>query len=277
MNDQPQGSLAPDLSAFMNYEYEADVDGNSALAYVLELTGSNKKILEVGAGSGMIARHLVKLKECDVVGVEINPASIEKLRSYIDRVYALDLNDPSWTGEVACEGKFDSIIAADVLEHLYDPWTVLKGMKPLLNDTGSVILSLPHVAHSAVIACLIEEDFEYRDWGLFDKTHIRFFGLHNIHVLHANAGLAVVDARFVVRRPEETEFADRWARLPARVRAALSYNRHGNVYQVVTKAVPIEKAPGQPLDLFKVPLPTTGSTAATTVQKAKLALRLFKR
>lgn len=277
MNHQTQGSFAPDLSVFTNYEYEADVDGNNALAYVLELNGSNKKVLEVGAGSGMMTKHLVKVKGCDVVGLEINPVSIEKLRSYIDRIYSLDLNNPSWTGEVAREGKFDTIIAADVLEHLYDPWTVLKGMKPLLNDTGSVIISLPHVAHSAVISCLIEEDFEYRDWGLFDKTHIRFFGLHNIHALHANAGLAVVDARFVVRRPEETEFADRWARLPASVRSALSYNRHGNVYQVVTKAVPIEKASGKPLDLFKVPVPTTGSKAATTVQMAKLALRLFKR
>src|ERR1700730_9987619 len=152
MNHQPQGSFAPDLSVFTNYEYEADVDGNNALAYVLELNGSNKKVLEVGAGSGMMTKHLVKVKGCDVVGLEINPASIEKLRSYIDRIYSLDLNNPSWTGEVAREGKFDTIIAADVLEHLYDPWTVLKGMKPLLNDTGSVIISLPHVAHSAVIS-----------------------------------------------------------------------------------------------------------------------------
>lgn len=274
MGHQISGSSPPDLSVFMNYEYDVDIAGDNALAYVLELTGSDKKVLEVGAGSGMMTKHLVKSKSCDVVALEINPASLEKLRSYVDRAYAVDLNDPSWTDAVAGEGKFDAIIAADVLEHLYDPWAVLKGMKSLLNDSGSIVISLPHVAHSAVISCLIEEDFEYREWGLFDKTHIRFFGLHNIHALHASAGLAIVDARFVVRRPEETEFADRWARLPRNVRSALSCNRHGHVYQVVTKAVPIEKASGGTFDLFAAPVRTYDSKRATLIDRVMLALRL---
>jgi uncharacterized UPF0146 family protein len=68
----------------MNYEYELDVTGDNALAYVLELAGSNKKTLEVGAGSGMITKHLVRTNGCDVVALEINPASVEKLKSYID-------------------------------------------------------------------------------------------------------------------------------------------------------------------------------------------------
>jgi 2-polyprenyl-3-methyl-5-hydroxy-6-metoxy-1,4-benzoquinol methylase len=117
MRNQMQGSVAPDLSVLMNYEYELDVRGDNALAYVLELAGSSKKILEVGAGSGTITKHLVK---CDVVALEINPASVEKLKSYVGRVYALDLNDSCWFKSLESEGKFDTIIAADVLEHLYE-------------------------------------------------------------------------------------------------------------------------------------------------------------
>jgi len=124
-----QGSVAPDLSVLMNYEYELDATGDNALAYVLELAGSSKKILEVGAGSGMITKHLVTTKGCDVVALEINPASVEKLKSYVGRVYALDLNGSDWIKGLESEGKFDTVIAADVLEHLYDPWTTLRGMK----------------------------------------------------------------------------------------------------------------------------------------------------
>ncbi len=29
-------------------------------------------------------------------------------------------------------------------------------------------------AHNAVVACLLNEDFEYQPTGLLDKTHIRF-------------------------------------------------------------------------------------------------------
>jgi 2-polyprenyl-3-methyl-5-hydroxy-6-metoxy-1,4-benzoquinol methylase len=269
-----QGSVAPDLSVLMNYEYEVDLTGDNALAYVLELAGSNKKTLEIGAGSGMITKHLVKTKGCDVVALEINPTSVEKLKSYVDRVYALDLNDPAWIKSLAGEGKFDTIIAADVLEHLYDPWTVLKGMKELLSETGTIILSLPHAAHCAIMSCLFEEDFQYGEWGLLDKTHIRFFGLHNIHTLHASAGLAITGARFVMRRPEETEFSERWAQLPKNVQAALSSNRHGHVYQVVTSAMPVEKV-SAPVDLFQASA-AYGSVSrpATFLQKVTAALRL---
>ena len=267
------GSAAPDLNVLMNYEYEVDLTGDNALAYVLELAGSNKKTLEIGAGSGMITKHLVQTKGCDVVALEINPASVEKLKSYVDRVYAVDLNDPGWIKSLASEGKFDTIIAADVLEHLYDPWTVLKGMKELLNEAGTIILSLPHAAHCAIMSCLFEEDFQYGEWGLLDKTHIRFFGLHNIHTLHANAGLAITGARFVTRRPEETEFSERWARLPKNVRTALSSNRHGHVYQVVTSAMTVEKV-SAPVDLFEASACGSVPSPTTLLQKVTSALRL---
>ncbi len=268
-----QGSVAPDLSVLMDYEYEVDLTGDNAPAYVLELAGARKKTLEVGAGSGMITKHLVRTKECDVVALEINPASIRKLKSYVDRVYALDLNDPAWIESLEGEGKFDTIIAADVLEHLYDPWTVLKGMKALLNESGKIILSLPHATHCAIMSCLFEEDFQYGEWGLLDKTHIRFFGLHNIHALHASAGLAITDVRFVMRRPEETEFAERWARLQKNVQAALLSNPHGLVYQVITSAMPVEKV-SAPVDLFEAPVRGSVSSPATLLQKMASALGL---
>lgn len=267
-----QGSVAPDLNVLMNYEYEVDPTGDNALAYVLELAGSNKKTLEIGAGSGMITQHLVRTKGCDVVAVEINPASVGKLKTYVDRVYALDLNDPGWVRSLASEGNFDTIIAADVLEHLYDPWTVLKGMTKLLNEAGTIILSLPHAAHCAIMASLLEGDFQYGEWGLLDKTHIRFFGLHNIHALHASAGLAIIDARFVMRRPEETEFAERWAHLPKNVRTVLSTNRRGHVYQVVTIAMPVERV-SAPVDLFEALARGSVSSPATLLQKLTSALR----
>ncbi len=261
-----QASIAPDLNVFMNYEYEPDLNGDNALRYVLELAGVNKRILEIGAGAGMITRHLVASNGCDVVALEINPAAVEKLKTYVERVYSLDLNSSNWTTNLAEEAKFDVIIAADVLEHLYDPWRVLKDARSLLNENGKIILSLPHAAHSGMLSCLFWEDFRYAEWGLLDKTHIRFFGFHNIHALYASAGLAITDVRFVMRRPEETEFAEHWAQLPKRLRNAFSSGRYGHVYQVVTSAMPAEKV-SRPVDLFNVATPI--SEPATFLQKMK--------
>lgn len=226
----------PDLSVFMNYEYDVDLHDDSAAAYVIEMAGTHKRVLEVGAGSGSITKHLILTSKCDVVALEINPASVAKLRKLTSAVYSLDLNDADWPKQLSSEDKFDVVIAADVLEHLYDPWTVLKGMTSLLREDGSIILSLPHAGHSSVLNCLFDEDVAYGEWGLLDKTHIRFFGIHNIQALYESAGFAISDARFVMCSPKRTEFADRWRRLRPDVKWALSRNKFGNVYQVVTKA-----------------------------------------
>src|SRR5690606_29368580 len=104
----------------------------------------HKRVLEIGAGSGAITRHLVALNECDVTAVEINQKSIEKLKCYTKNIHALDLNENNWVEGVKAYGPYDCVIAADVLEHLYDPWSVLKQMKSLLTDDGYIVLSLPH-------------------------------------------------------------------------------------------------------------------------------------
>jgi 2-polyprenyl-3-methyl-5-hydroxy-6-metoxy-1,4-benzoquinol methylase len=235
MNEQPSAA-APDLGVLHDYEYEIDLHGDFPLTYVLEFAGSGKKILELGAGSGMQTQFLAKDGRNEVVAAEINPVSVKKLERYARRVYSLDLNDANWTSALAAEEKFDVVIAADVLEHLYDPWSALAEMKKVLTDDGVIIICLPYIANSAILGLLYEDDFEYREEGLLDKTHIRFFGLRNIESLHKNAGLTITDARMVLRRPEITEFHARWNRLPGRVRAALSMNPHGDIYQVVTTA-----------------------------------------
>ena len=226
-----------------NYEYDIDMDSDVAPARVLRMIKPKSKVLEIGAGPGSITRRLSGTLECDVVALEIDPSALEKLQNFARSVYPMDLNDSSWSDELrGKEGLFDYVIAADVLEHVYDPWSVLRGMKSLLNDTGSVVLSLPHAGNAAVLGCLVDEDFEYRDWGLLDRTHVRFFGIKNVQHLLASQGMGIEQAEFVVRTPEMTEFVHRWNRLPDDVQTALQRNRYSHVFQVVTRSVPKERA-----------------------------------
>lgn len=241
-----------------NYQYDVDLASDTAAARVIRMTGRGRKVLEVGAGPGSITRHLCGTN--DVVAVELDPSAIEHLAPFCRTIYRLDLNGPRWPAELAPEGKFDVAIAADVLEHLYDPLATLNGMRSLLNDQGCIVLSLPHAGHCVVNACLMDEDFEYRDWGLLDRTHIRFFGLKNMQSLHANAGLGITEAQFVVRTPEQTEFAERWRKLSPEVRQALASNPYGQIYQVVTKAEPIERGKGS-IRLLDVPVEQHGVTS----------------
>ena len=236
------------------YEYDIDLDSDLAPARVLRMVRPGSRVLEIGSGPGSITRHLSGTLNCDVVALEIDPTAIEKLRPFARNVIVADLNDVGWAEIVRVqEGLFDFVIAADVLEHVYDPWAVLGGMKSLLNDSGSVILSLPHVGHAAVAACILDEDFEYRPWGLMDRTHVRFFGIKNIQELYRSQDLAIVDAEFVVRTPKMTEFVHRWDRLPPEIQSALQSNRFAHVYQVVSRAVPEDRT-DVPVDLLSLPV-----------------------
>ena len=244
-----------------NYEYDVELDGDTAPARVVRMVGQNKRVLEVGAGPGSITKHLYGHGGCAITGVELDAEAIKLLSPYCNKVYQANLNDPAWPQLLSAEEGFDVVVAADVLEHLYDPWATLELMKRFVNEDGCLVISLPHVGHSSIAACLLQEDFDYRDWGLLDRTHIRFFGIKNIQDLFENAGLKIISAEFVVVPPEDTEFSGVWAKLPVEVQNALDTNRFGSVYQVVIKAVP-ENAAGAGLQLLSLPVKARKETTS---------------
>ncbi len=225
-----------------NYEYDVDASAQTAPAHVVRMVGNGKRVLEIGCGPGSITKILAQHNGCEMTGMELDPSAIEKVTPYCVQVIQADLNSSNWPSLLEASEKFDVVVAADVLEHLYDPWNTLRRMVPLINQDGYVVISLPHVGHAAVMSCLINGDFEYRDWGLLDRTHIRFFGLRNIEALFAQAGLKIVEARYVITAPEATEFAAGWSRLSAPVKAALMSTNHSEIYQVVVKAIPLDRA-----------------------------------
>jgi 2-polyprenyl-3-methyl-5-hydroxy-6-metoxy-1,4-benzoquinol methylase len=237
------------------YDYVADVSNeNAAAAKVVRFVGTSKRVLEIGSGPGAITRVLAEVNGCTVTAVEIDEESARRVAGYCEQVLSCDLNDPSWVDEVRRFGPFDVVVAADVLEHLVDPWAVLLQIKSLLSADGAVVISLPHAGHNAVIASLLDADFEYRRIGLLDRTHVRFFGLKNIQQLFDGAALAIVEASFVGKLPTETELKDHWTALPAKTRRVLEGNPYGAIYQVVVKAVPVSRGVAG-VDLRHVPHP----------------------
>ena len=197
-------------------------------------------MLEIGAGPGSISRVLTGTLNCRVTALEIDDAVIPDLKASCERVYKVDLNDTSWPEILHKEDEFDVVVAADVLEHLYDPLSVLKEITGLVGDDGYVVVSIPHAGYNGVLASLLDEDFRYRECGLLDDGHIRFFGIKNMQELFNDAGLGVVDAEFVIRLPEETEFAEVWGKTPPLNRTTLLGNKWGSVYQVVVRAKRIQ-------------------------------------
>jgi 2-polyprenyl-3-methyl-5-hydroxy-6-metoxy-1,4-benzoquinol methylase len=242
------------------YDYDVELDVQSAAAAVVRMVGQNKRVLDLGAGPGSITRLLTNESGCTVTAVEIDQTAVDSLARYCESVQQLDLDGSDWVEGVLPGGPFEVVVLADVLEHLRHPEEVLAGVTQVLDGGGYLVLSLPHIAHNAVIACLVEEDFAYGESGLLDRTHVRFFGIHNMQRLLNEAGFSIDDAEFIVFGPEQTELATNWWRAPRRLKSCLSRNRFGLVYQVVIKASPGSQS-GPGLVLSSLPVPTPGPRA----------------
>jgi 2-polyprenyl-3-methyl-5-hydroxy-6-metoxy-1,4-benzoquinol methylase len=225
----------PAKTAADTYRYSVDPASDTAAANVLRLVGLEKKVLEIGAGPGSLARPLVEINRVKLTALEIDAASVKILEGFCERVIQQDLNNPTWPDTLG-DARFDAVVIADVLEHLCDPLTALRCASGLLSDDGCIVVSLPHVAHAAVLGSLLGGDFHYGDWGLLDRTHVRFFAIKNMQVLFEEAGLVIVDFAYVLRTPMQTEFAEAWSLLPSQAKAVLEAPEFSNVYQVVIKA-----------------------------------------
>lgn len=87
----------------------------------------------------------------------------------------------------------DCWIFADVLEHLYDPWQVLRRIRSQLAESGQVIACIPNAQHWGVQARLNAGLFRYEDMGLMDRTHIRWFTRTTMIDLFQSTGFKIVE------------------------------------------------------------------------------------
>jgi 2-polyprenyl-3-methyl-5-hydroxy-6-metoxy-1,4-benzoquinol methylase len=132
-------------------------------------------VLEVGPGNGVISRWLRTQKQCKTIGVEVVVAASELARDAFEQIIIGSIETPTIVSEVSTYAPFDAIVFADVLEHLIDPWQVLRNMRPLLAPNGRVLLSVPNVAHWIARLNLLLGRFNYTDGYLMDRTHLRWF------------------------------------------------------------------------------------------------------
>jgi len=149
-------------------------------------------VLDVGCGAGVLGGYLKRQGVKRVIGIEQDEKAAELAKKNIDVVWNEDIE--KFKGILYLDGMdktFDYIIFADVLEHLVDPWAVLRKFKRYLKDDGKIIASLPNVLNVEVWQSLSLGRWLYRDAGIMDRTHLRFFALDDIRNLFYSTGYDV--------------------------------------------------------------------------------------
>jgi SAM-dependent methyltransferase len=146
-----------------------------------------RRVLEVGCAGGELGR-LLQAGGHRVTGIELVPEMAERARRWLDRVVTADVETDGFRFPTE---SFDAIVFADVLEHLIDPWRVLREAVGVLADGGVVVASIPNLQNIDVLRRLLRGRWEYRERGITDFGHLRFFTLHTIRCLFAQASLTM--------------------------------------------------------------------------------------
>ncbi len=143
-------------------------------------------LLDAGCARGIYGKSLKKFRpEIEVTGVEMNPEMAAEAGKYYDRIFNGRIED------FHSDRGFDLINCGDMIEHLHDPWAVLRRFYELLSPSGFLVLSLPNAGHWTMVSDLLLGKFEYIPVGIQCIGHIRWFTEDSIKQALMESGFAV--------------------------------------------------------------------------------------
>ena len=149
-------------------------------------------VVDVGCNAGALGSHYKRLNpNAHYTGLEIDAAVATIARGRLDHVEVVNVEDAA-CDRLFAPGSLDCIVYGDMLEHAIDPWSLLARHKHWLSDRGTIVACIPNIQHWSIITELLRGQWTYRQTGLLDRTHLRFFTLDSIKQLFEGAGLEIV-------------------------------------------------------------------------------------
>lgn len=221
------------------YDREVSAAETTSLNLLAAHITLHSKVLDLGCGTGALGRWLSSHVHCTIDGVTLNEVEAAHARSSYRKVVVGDLETLALSHHFEI-GAYDFIVCADVLEHLTNPASLLDTCRPLLSPHGKLLVSVPNAAYCGLIAELMQGNFEYRDEGLLDRTHLRFFTRKTLtEFLTANNWF--IDSLETVQRDlPDSEFKTPFDSLPPAVSRYLLATPDALTYQFILSSQPKE-------------------------------------
>ena len=149
-----------------------------------------KTSLEFGCGFGEFSALLKQTLNTESWAVEIEKAVARQAEKKLDRVINADALES--LHEIP-ENYFDCIILFDILGCLVDPYSLLCALKTKLTQAGVIISSIPNIRYyRAFVDLVLHGNWDYKDHGILDKTHLRFFTYKSIVKMFNQLGFEIL-------------------------------------------------------------------------------------
>jgi methionine biosynthesis protein MetW len=168
---------------------------DDAHSLVMRLVRPGTRVLELGCASGYLSGYMERELGCRVTGLEADPVAAGVAATRCGEVHTVDLDSPEALDCARASAPYDLLLAAAILEHLKNPERVLRVARDLLAPGARAVVSLPNVAHWSIRWRLLRGRFDYEEYGVMDRTHLRWFTLETGRALLEGQGYRVEQVR----------------------------------------------------------------------------------
>ena len=169
-----------------------DFEGSShriLIDLISRFSNGANTLLDLGAAGGELGEAL-RRRFKRTIGFEFDVDRIGDLRRHFDQAVIADLESIRRLPTSA-----EAIVLADILEHLRDPRSLMQCVREALAPEGHVFISVPNIANVTVRIGLLFGIFEYRERGILDSSHLRFYTMRAIKRDLERAGFRIVAIR----------------------------------------------------------------------------------
>ncbi len=164
---------------------EGDGSSHALMLEMLEQLPASR-ILDLGCSGGLFAER-ARAAGHHVTGVDY--MEIDGVRERTDEFFVADLEQgiPAEVG-----GRYDVVVAGDIIEHLARPADLLRDIRRVLRPGGQLLLSVPNFGHWYPRTRVATGLFGYDRRGILDNTHLRFFTRSTLRRTVRSAGFDIL-------------------------------------------------------------------------------------
>lgn len=158
------------------------------------------RVLDVGCGNGFTAGQFAA-RQCAVVGIDLSESGIDIARATYPGARFEVLAADEHVLEKLAAPPFDLVISTEVIEHLYDPRSFVRGCWSALRPGGRLILTTPYHGYlKNLLLALANRQDSHAD-PLWDGGHIKLWSRRTLSRLLAEGGFVNLQFRGAGRLP----------------------------------------------------------------------------
>ena len=187
-------------------EYLWDVAGETGShSYLLPVVTAElkrlhaRKVLDLGCGNGAFTAQL-RNAGYDMTGLDHSSSGVALAQRQYPRIAFArhDLHDPL---PPAHTGKYDAVVAVEVIEHLLLPRRLMDAATAALRPGGALVVTTPYHGYLKNLAIALTGKFDEHWAPLRDYGHVKFFSRRTLSALFDEYGYTDLCFRTAGRVP----------------------------------------------------------------------------